>query len=84
MSKSEQYANILEQSQTLAESLGALIVDAVGQSIRLVNVVSEDSLKVAADARNMGTAVVEGVVKAALDTVEAIAEESAHVSEGKS
>ena len=83
MSQSEKYSQILKQSQVLADSLGKLVVDAVGQGINLVNVVSEDGLKVAADARNMGTALVEGVVHAALATVETISEESENVSEGK-
>ena len=83
MSQSEKYSNILKQSQALADSLGKLVVDAVGQGINLVNVVSEDGLKVAADARNMGTALVEGVVEATLATVETISEESGNVSEGK-
>ena len=83
MSQSEQYSQILKQTQVLADSLGKLVVDAVGQGINLVNVVSEDGLKVAADARNMGTALVEGVVHAALTTVETISEESENVSEGK-
>jgi hypothetical protein len=83
MSQSEKYSNIRKQTQALADSLGKLVVDAVGQGINLVNVVSEDGLKVAADARNMGTALVEGVVEATLTTVETISEESGNVSEGK-
>ena len=83
MSQSENYSQIRKQSQALADSLGKLVVDAVGQGINLVNVVSEDGLKVAADARNMGAALVEGVVKATLSTVETISEEPGDVSEGK-
>ncbi len=83
MSQSEKYSQIRKHSQALANSLGKLVVDAVGQGMNLVNVVSEDGLKVAADARNMGTALVEGVVNATLTTVETISEESANVSEGK-
>ena len=83
MSQSEKYAQIRKQSQALAESIGKLVVDAVGQGIHLVNVVSEDGVKVAADARNMGTALVEGVVSATLTTVETLSEEAANVSEGK-
>ena len=84
MSKAEKYSEIREQSQALAESLGKLVVDAVRHGIDLVNVVSEDSLKVATDARNVGTALVEGVVNATLTTVETISEEAVNVSEGKS
>ncbi len=83
MSQSEKYSQIRKQSQALADSLGKLVVDAVGHGMNLVNVVSEDGLKVAADARNMGTALVEGVVNATLTTVETISEESGNVSEGK-
>ncbi len=83
MSKAEKYSEIREQSQALAESLGKLVVDAVRHGIDLVNVVSEDSLKVATDARNVGTALVEGVVNATLTTVETISEETVNVSEGK-
>ena len=83
MSQSEKYSNIRKQTQALADSLGKLVVDTVSQGINLVNVVSEDGLKVAADARNMGTALVEGVVEATLTTVETISEESGNVSEGK-
>ena len=83
MSKAEKYSEIREQSQALAESLGKLVVDAVQHGIDLVNVVSEDSLKVATDARNVGTALVEGVVNATLTTVETISEEAVNVSEGK-
>jgi|TARA_B100001250_G_C19331607_1_gene584960 hypothetical protein len=83
MSQSEKYSQIRKQSQALADSLGKLVIDAVGQGMNLVNVVSEDGLKVAADARNMGTALVEGVVNATLTTVETISEESGNVSEGK-
>ena len=83
MSQSENYSQIIKQGQALADSLGKLVVDAVGQGINLVNVVSEDGLKVAADARNMGTALVESAVNAALTAVETISEESEDVSEGK-
>ncbi len=83
MSQSEKYSQIRKQSQALADSLGKLVIDAFGQGMNLVNVVSEDGLKVAADARNMGTALVEGVVHATLTTVETISEESGNVSEGK-
>ena len=83
MSQSEKYTELRKQTQALADSIGKLVVDAVGQGIHLVNVVSEDGVKVAADARNMGTALVEGVVSATLTTVETLSEEAANVSKGK-
>ena len=83
MSQSEKYSQVLEQSQILIESLGKLLVDSVSESAQLVNVLSHDGLKVAADARNMGTALLESIVTTTLSTVDAIVEESAHVSEGK-
>ena len=82
MTESKSYTAIRQETQNLAESVGQLLSDAVTYAAELVTVVSQDGFKVAADARNMGTAMLEGVLTATEDAIVAITEDPADDSKG--
>lgn len=82
MRESEVYGAIREESLKFTDSVGQLIGDTVAQCASLVNVVSEDGFRVALDARNMGAAMLEGMLHATQEALETMAEDNGDDSKG--